>query len=384
MTIADPAPSKASDRPVPLIRATSGLIIAVILTLPCAAISNTATIAFGSCLRQWQPQPVWAGVRAMNPQAFLFLGDNVYTDVDSYEKMAEPERIGLAYQALTEAKEFARFRHWADDHGVPILATWDDHDYGVNNGGREYPFRVQSKHYFQELFRAGQWIQAAGIEPGNPGIYHAVNLKLAGLRVQLIMLDVRSFRTPLVYGEQTAACARPILPNQAPGADLLGDQQWRWLAEQLRKPADIRVLASGIQVLPTQHCYEKWANFPQQRERLLDLIRDSGARGVLIVSGDRHLGEISVLPPSRVGYLLVELTTSGLNSAVGNAANFRREQNRLRFFDNNVTVDNFGSLQIRPATTNKPRAELLLRLHDHNGRVIQQLPILLDTLNGNQ
>lgn len=377
----DPPQSNVSARRTPLICRWLGLVIAASLALPCSANIDSATLAFGSCLRQWQPQPVWAGVRSTNPDAFLFLGDNVYTDVGRYAKLAEPARIGLAYTTLIEASEFASFRQWADERDVPIFATWDDHDYGVNNGGREYPYRVQSKHYFQETFRAGKWIQSAGIGPDDAGIYHAVKLNLAGVRVQLIMLDVRSFRTELVYGETTASCTQPILPATDPAADMLGEQQWRWLAEQLREPADLRLLASGIQVLPTEHCYEKWANFPLQRERLLDLIRDSGARGVLLVSGDRHLAEISALPATRVGYPLYEITSSGLNSAAGKSGNFRQETNRLRYFDENVTVDNFGSIEIRPtADGNNQRTELLLRLHDHTGKVRQRLPVLLDTM----
>ena len=138
----------------------------------------------------------------------------------------------------------------------------------------------------------------------------------------------------------------------------------------------MRLLASGIQVLPTQHCYEKWANFPLQRERLLDLIRDSGANGVVLVSGDRHLAEISRLPAQRVGYPVYEITTSGLNSAVGMIGRFIQEPNQLRHFDSNVTVDNFGSITLQQNQQADPESfEVRLRLHDKSGAILQQLPV---------
>jgi len=55
-------------------------------------------IAFGSCLRQWKPQPVWQGIISSNPDLFIFLGDNVYTDTGPYRFQKEPERIEAAYR----------------------------------------------------------------------------------------------------------------------------------------------------------------------------------------------------------------------------------------------------------------------------------------------
>jgi alkaline phosphatase D len=65
-------------------------------------------------------------------------------------------------------------------------------------------------------------------------------------------------------------------------------------------------------MLPTEHAYEKWANFPQEREKLLNLISNSGAKTPILLSGDRHIAEIMKLQDSRFPNGLYEITSSGL------------------------------------------------------------------------
>ena len=76
---------------------------------------------------------------------------------------------------------------------------------------------------------------------------------------------------------------------------MLGEDQWAWLEEQLRTPAEVRLIASSIQVVAEDHGWEKWMNFPHERERLYRLIRETRAEGVVFLSGDRHLAELSMM-----------------------------------------------------------------------------------------
>ena len=94
----------------------------------------------------------------------------------------------------------------------------------------------------------------------------------------------------------------------------VGDRQWGWLERQLRQPAELRLVVSSIQVIPEEHGFERWANLPRERERLFELIRSNGANGMVLLSGDRHLAEISRLPFEVVGYSLYEVTSSSMNA----------------------------------------------------------------------
>ena len=135
-----------------------------------------------------------------------------------------------------------------------------------------------------------------------------------GKRVQMIMLDTRYFRSKLKRKPGPRNPSDPYEGNPDPTTTILGADQWRWLGEQLRVPAELRLLVSSIQVVTEDHGFEKWMNFPHERERLFTLIRETGAEGVIILSGDRHLAELSMMD-AQVGYPIYDLTSSGFNQA---------------------------------------------------------------------
>lgn len=95
---------------------------------------------------------------------------------------------------------------------------------------------------------------------------------------------------------------------------MLGEEQWAWLGQVLQEEADLRILASSIQVIADGHGYEAWRQLPAERDRLYALLREAGANGVVIISGDRHRGGI-YRHDDALGYALLELTASSLNSA---------------------------------------------------------------------
>lgn len=318
------------------------------------------TIAFGSCARQQMPQPIWAGIMARSPDLFIFMGDNVYADTQDMTEMR------AAYAELAAKPGFAALRA-----EVPMVATWDDHDYGANDAGAEFPAKAESQQVFLDFFA----VPDDDPRRQRPGVYSSRIFGETGQRVQVILLDTRYFRSA---PKMRPAWQRPTqgryAPNTEPQATMLGEAQWQWLEKRLRRPAELRLIVSSIQVLPTEHRFEKWANFPLERRRLLRLIAETEANGVLLLSGDRHLGEISRLPVEASlspGYPLYEVTASGMNSAGAGAG----EQNRLRVLADNVRRDHFGLLHI-----DWQAGELTLSLADVEGDPLAQHRIGLDAL----
>src|SRR5262245_53217116 len=166
----------------------------------------------------------------------------------------------------------------------PILATWDDHDLGANDAGSDYPRKEESQRIFLDFF--GDAVDSP--RRYRPGVYDARVFGPEGRRLQVILLDTRYFRTsPLKRDVRTLMSQGPYIANKDPDATILGEDQWRWLAEQLKVPAEVRIIASSIQVVAEDHGWEKWMNFPRERERLFTLIRDTGAQGVILLSGNR-------------------------------------------------------------------------------------------------
>ena len=341
------------------------LLICLSMFCAGAVAAPTTTLGFGSCLRQWKPQPVWTAVLAEAPDAFVFLGDNVYTDKGPLRYRPEPERIAHAYAQLAKDPGFAALRA-----NVPVYGTWDDHDYGRNDGGGDYPWKEASQSLFQDFFAVPDGAQ----ERTRPGVYSVRYLDRGDRRVQIILLDTRYFRSPLKVAPSRGRCpGRELLPNTDPAATILGPAQWQWLERTLLAPADLRLLVSSIQVIPDAHCFEKWANFPAERERLLRLIRDSRANGVVILSGDRHHGDISRLPAAIVGYPLYEITASGLNSARAG----RSESNRHRVAEDSVREDHFGMLRV---DWHEPEPRLHLLLKGVDGRELAHIRVRLGAL----
>jgi alkaline phosphatase D len=221
----------------------------------------------------------------------------------------------------------------------PILATWDDHDYGRNDAGAEYPAKTESQQAFLDFFDE----PADSERRGTPGVYDAKVFGPTGKRVQIILLDTRYFRSELTKaprGPEGDGRLGSYVPNNDPDTTILGAAQWTWLSEQLRQPAEIRVIVSSIQVVAEDHRFEKWMNHPHERERLYKLIGQTKARGVLFISGDRHMAELSRMDGG-VGYPLYDLTSSALNQT----SDWYNEINRHRW-SRAYSEPNYGLITI--------------------------------------
>jgi alkaline phosphatase D len=259
-------------------------------------------IAFGSCADQELPQPIWDAVLAYRPELFIFAGDNIYGDVNSPE-LAELKR---AYAAAASIEGYERVRR-----EVPHLATWDDHDFGRNDGGADFPQKAEAQLLFLEFWK----VPADDPRQWREGVYSSAIFGPEGQRVQVILLDTRYFRSPLRPTDQRNAPGKErYLPDEDPAKTMLGERQWAWLDQELRKPAELRLVVSSIQVLAEGHGWERWGNLPRERQKLFDLVARTGAEGVLFLSGDRHIGGLYATREG-VPYGLTEITASGLNKS---------------------------------------------------------------------
>ncbi|MGH6816669.1 MAG: alkaline phosphatase D family protein [Hyphomicrobiaceae bacterium] len=258
-------------------------------------------IAFGSCLSQRRPQPIWKSAIAERPQLFLMLGDNVYGDVAG----ADMKELKEAYSIQAAHPDLAAARA-----AFPFLATWDDHDYGRNDAGAEFPYKSAAARLFHKFWQTTLEPRADG------GLYYSRIYGPEGRRVQIVMLDMRSFRSPLKPKSPDFPHWGKYEPDDAADKTMLGTKQWAWLETELKRSAELRLLVSGIQVLSDGHGFERWGNFPRERGRLIELIARTGAKGVIVLSGDRHMGAFYRRAVAG-SYPLVELTSSSLNWSFG-------------------------------------------------------------------
>lgn len=302
-------------------------------------------ILFGSCIQESQATPIFKTLlkHRPHPDLFLFLGDNIYADTK------DPAIMREKYETLRANPEFDQLTR-----SLPILATWDDHDFGWNDAGSDYALRDEAEQIFLDFWK----IDPSSPQRQRPGIYTEQSYGPPGKRLQVILLDTRFFRSTLAKGERRVG--GPYVPSTAPDKTMLGEAQWRWLEAQLRKPADARIVVSSIQLVADDAGQECWANFPRERQRFFDLVATTQAQGVIIVSGDRHWSELSqesVIAP----YPIFDLTSSSLNQTHPRGT---PTENKHRFLENTFHQQNYGRIAI---DWNEDRPNIKLEIRDLNG-----------------
>ena len=258
----------------------------LLISISNAVYSDPFKIAFGSCLDQDLPQPIWSTIQKDEVNAFIFLGDNVYGDDNS---SGELNILQKAY-----SKQKLKLPSWLSEKD--IYSIWDDHDYGENDGGNSYKGKKES----QELFLNFWGIPNDDQRYTQEGIYFDHEFIADGVRVHLIGLDTRYFRSELDGG------FRSYKVNDNDQATILGTNQWSWLNKTIKKDADLIILMTSIQLLATNHAYEKWSLFPSERKKMLKLI-DGLDTTTIILSGDRHRAGIYKYNN------IYEITASALN-----------------------------------------------------------------------
>lgn len=265
-------------------------------------------LAFGSCNKQELPQPLWDPILENRPDVFVWGGDNIYADTDDMAKLEagyQKQKSHAGYQKLLGNTE--------------VLAVWDDHDYGKNDTGAEFEHKKESQQKFLDFLD----VSADDPRRSREGIWHSRLFSTRNGSVKMILLDTRYFRSPLLKS------ADPEKRYElSPEGTVLGEVQWNWLKEELTSSkADFNVLVSSIQFLSAEHGFETWGNFPAEVGKLQELIVSSGAKNVILLSGDRHISEFSKTNLPGIDYPLIDFTSSGLTHTY---SGFTGEPNRYR------------------------------------------------------
>lgn len=329
-------------------------ILPLFILFSCGSTTETSTepleekydlvLAFGSCNKQETPQPLWQPIMENKPDVFVWGGDNIYADTPDMHLMQK------YYQTQQNVPGYKRLTNT-----IPVYGTWDDHDYGINDGGKEWEFKEES----QQLFLDFMGVSEDNSRREREGVYHSEMLETPKGNIKLIILDTRYFRDEL---EPDAAPGKRYKENSE--GTILGERQWQWLEEELQtSTATFNLILSSIQVISEEHGFETWGNFPAERKKLIQLIEDSEAKNIIILSGDRHISEISEMKGDGLNYALVDFTSSGLTHSY---TSFSGEPNRHRVGE--VVSDlSFGLLKF-DLKSNK----VLMEMRGEGNRLLQQ------------
>ena len=247
--------------------------------------AESIKIGLGSCLDQDYPQPIWQSIKKEDLNYFIFLGDNVYGDT----RYGSLRKMKSAYD-----KQKKVLPDFLND--ISIFSIWDDHDFGINDGGADYRFKRRA----QELYLDFWEITKDDDRSNREGIYFSKNEIFFDKKFKFIFLDTRFFRSKL-KGKKSN-----YIENIEPDATILGNAQWTWLENELKSDFDFLFIFSSIQIIAKDHRFEKWSNFPNERAKLFELLEQFNDKTILF-SGDRHRAGIY----RKNG--IIELTSSSMN-----------------------------------------------------------------------
>jgi alkaline phosphatase D len=310
-------------------------------------LKSNFVLAFGSCNRVDLPNLLWDDVLNTKPNVWVWGGDNIYADTDdmvALRAMYNVQKEQPEYKKLTESTE--------------ILGTWDDHDYGLNDGGVEFEAKDASQQEFLNFMNVPEDSPLRKRQ----GVYRSKKYEIEGNSINIIILDTRYFRTKLTPDTETS---KRVKPNDYGIGTMLGDVQWQWLENELNSSkSEFNIIVSSVQYLSNEHGFEAWGNFPHEVDKLAELIVKSNANGVIILSGDRHISEFSKTNLEGLGYPLIDFTSSGLTHAY---TGFTGEPNKYRKGEV-VFTESFGILEF-----NFSAKKVDFKIVGDNGIVLEKL-----------
>lgn len=282
-------------------------LILLFFVISCNTKNEQFIISFGSCNKQYVDNILWQEIAKNNSKVWIWGGDNVYSDTDSMPKLKAD------YEMQWKQKGYKEFIN-----SVDVLATWDDHDYGLNDGGVEFYKKKESQQEFLDFLKVPENDSRRKQE----GVYHTKTYTTNQGTIKVIILDTRYFRTGLTV---SADKSKRYQPNKYGEGTVLGEKQWKWFQDELSNSiADFNVIVSSIQFLSYKHGFESWGTFPHEVDKMKNIIKASKAKGVLILSGDRHISEFSATKIDGLGFPLVDFTSSGLTHSY---TGFKGEEN---------------------------------------------------------
>lgn len=294
---------------------------------PSVVAEPLRNIVFGSCL-DTHDHPMLDRTLTLPRDLFIFMGDNIYADKGGLPMMKEK------YALLKQSRFYQGLRSKGD-----ILATWDDHDFGQNDGGSSYEHKKDAQKEFYD------WLDEPATSPRRQqeGVYSVRTYGPEGKRVQVIMLDTRYFRGELKkVSKDKALVGGSYVATDDASTTMLGAAQWEWLESTLRQPAELRLIVSSIQFAPEVHGGECWGNMPHEQQRMMEVLKRTRAAGVVFLSGDRHWCEFSQVT-GPCGYPLWDFTSSSMTQKHPRGT---PTPNRFRSVPKTYHLPNVGLLQI--------------------------------------
>lgn len=301
---------------------------------------DTPKIAVISCIddRQINVQAQrWKAVFDQKPDMLFMIGDNVYVDIT--ENPVTENDLWRRYEETRLSIDLYKLKTL-----IPVYATWDDHDYGKNNGDQSFALKNLARNIFLTFFPSAT---SKALQRG-PGVAQYFEWN----KNHFLFLDDRSFRT-----------AKGTKPETH-----FGKEQEEWIFKIIGKQKGVFWLISGDQFFGGYHHFESYeGDHPESFKKFLERLALK-KKIVVFVSGDRHIAELMKIPNKKLGYTTYELTSSALHAKVY-PGSLSSTPNSLAVF-NKDGEQNF--LMLTPREASKFRMKSDIHFFGENARTLHE------------
>ena len=282
---------------------------------------NSFTIAVASCMDDhWDAKQIknmWSSLLSFKPDMIFLIGDNVYADSNANNRDVQndtPQNLERRY-----IETFTALPIYQISSLIPILAVWDDHDYGMGNGHGGFKHKPFVTKLFRDFFPLPE--NSKHLQKG-PGISFRIQTK----NQNLFFMDGRSGR------------------SASSGGSLWGALQEEWFFKNFyQRP--LNWIVSGGQFFGKHHRFESFEkdfkeNFKKVKNKIIKSKKET-----FIISGDRHLSELLKSLPSEhlKSPPIYEFTTSPIHAKIyKEAEKFKKTGRHIHYVPNKL---NFGIIR---------------------------------------
>jgi phosphodiesterase/alkaline phosphatase D-like protein len=248
-------------------------------TFPQQSMPGEFSFVFSACLRdKYAPHNVFETISDQSPTFVALLGDQMYADYDGDINVGPPASVLPALRAKYDRNFDEYFQTMSSR--TPIVAIWDDHDYGQDNTDSTYRYKAEAKKVFKETFP----IYPFHVEDG--GLYYQFTVA----DVDIFVLDTRWYRSPMQASDEQ-------------GKTMLGEDQLSWLLDGLKQStAPFKMIFSSVSfndyggdTSSGRQGFDSWMGYKFERSKVLSFIEENQIQGVLVFSGDQHYPSAHIL-----------------------------------------------------------------------------------------
>lgn len=264
---------------------------------------NNVKFAYASCMADDFRfneiiDPMWEQMRKQNPDMVVLNGDVVYVDSFEFVERQKATELDIWFRFIDS---FNRLPIYKWHHLKPILATWDDHDFGTNDGDRNFKGKEAARKIFLGFFGGKNIANVYQLEKDN------VYFSLTAFGQRMVFLDDRYYRQPNKEQKVSEKYSH------------WGEAQHNWLFSKLNADKTPTWMFNGNQFFSGVDLSYKeslQSNGPEHFKLLLEELKKVHAP-VVFASGDIHFSEIMKIPADRIGYETYEVTSSSMHSYTG-------------------------------------------------------------------